>query len=79
MLDRIIRLVGFIAGELDNAMGLFQSVLGDQAEGLARFFGLWRVRINAVKDFVEVTDQSLGFRRTGRFTAADTVLLRFTR
>ena len=40
-----------------------RSVLGDQAERLASFLGLRRVRINAVKDFMEIVNKLLGFRR----------------
>jgi type I restriction-modification system DNA methylase subunit len=63
MLDRVVGLFSFGAGEVNNMLARFRTVLGDQAKGLAGFLGLRRMCLHSMKDLVEITDKIFRFRR----------------
>ena len=49
------------ANEVDDVATVLNSVFGDERQSLVSFFRLRLVSTNAMKNFVEITDQSLSF------------------
>src|SRR5258707_5921494 len=60
MLNGVTSLGGLISGELDNALGPLQSVLGDEAEGLGGLLELRRVRLDVMENPIKILNELLG-------------------